>query len=163
MFPVETQSNFIILLSPQSGGMEIIMLEKMNDFFKNRVTGYDEHMMANIYGASEFYKFTAEMLPAEEKSKVLDLGCGTGLELEEYFSVNSTAHVTGIDLSSDMLKALSEKFDNKALHLINNLLRRMIIHTFLQRCKVWYRQRRIQKLRTHWKRYAVYLIQTITA
>lgn len=95
------------------------MLEKMDDFFKNRVTGYDEHMMANIESASEFYKFTAEMLPAEEKSKVLDLGCGTGLELEEYFSVNPTAYVTGIDLSSDMLKALSEKFDNKALHLIN--------------------------------------------
>lgn len=95
------------------------MLEKMDDFFRNRVDGYDEHMLANIEGASEFYKFTAEQLPIQENSNVLDLGCGTGLELEEYFLLSPAAHVTGIDLSADMLRALSEKFRDKRLNLIN--------------------------------------------
>lgn len=95
------------------------MLEKMDDFFKNRVDGYDEHMMANIEGSSEFYKFTAEQLPKKENCCVLDLGCGTGLELEEYFPLNPTAYVTGIDLSEDMLGALSAKFSSKSLNLIN--------------------------------------------
>ena len=74
------------------------MIEKMDDFFTARVEGYDEHMKNNIEGADVFYKYTASLLPTEEKANVLDLGCGTGLELEEYFSINPQARITGIDL-----------------------------------------------------------------
>lgn len=95
------------------------MLEKMDVFFENRLAGYDEHMLTTIEGANEFYKFTAVQLPIKANSEVLDLGCGTGLELEEYFSLNPSAHVTGIDLSAAMLNALAQKFPNKNLHLIN--------------------------------------------
>lgn len=95
------------------------MLERMNIFFENRITGYDEHMLTNIEGAAEFYKFTAEQLPMKSKSEVLDLGCGTGLELEEYFSLSPHAHITGIDLSKAMLSALAAKFSDKELNLIN--------------------------------------------
>ncbi len=94
------------------------MLERMDVFFENRLAGYDEHMMTDIEGAREFYRFTALQLPTEAGSEVLDLGCGTGLELEEYFSLNLGAHVTGIDLSEAMLNALSEKFPEKRLNLI---------------------------------------------
>lgn len=92
----------------------------MNIFFENRITGYDEHMLTNIEGAAEFYKFTAEQLPMKSKSEVLDLGCGTGLELKEYFSLNPHAHITGIDLSKAMLSALAAKFPDKELNLIND-------------------------------------------
>lgn len=95
------------------------MLEKMDVFFANRLSGYDEHMLTSIEGANEFYKFTAEQLPMKAKCEVLDLGCGTGLELEEYFPLNPSARITGIDLSDAMLNALAEKFPNKNLHLIN--------------------------------------------
>ncbi|MCM1134616.1 MAG: class I SAM-dependent methyltransferase [Clostridium sp.] len=95
------------------------MLEKMDVFFENRLAGYDEHMLTEIEGAAEFYKFTAAQLPIKADSRILDLGCGTGLELEEYFSLNPNAHVTGVDLSAAMLKALAEKFPNKSLRLIN--------------------------------------------
>ncbi len=94
------------------------MLERMDVFFENRLAGYDEHMLTNIEGAREFYRFTALQLPTEAGSEVLDLGCGTGLELEEYFSLNPGAHITGIDLSEAMLNALSEKFPEKRLNLI---------------------------------------------
>lgn len=95
------------------------MLEKMDVFFENRLAGYDEHMLTTIEGAREFYKFTAMQLPMGADSKVLDLGCGTGLELEEYFSLNPSVHITGIDLSAAMLHALSKKFPNRNLHLIH--------------------------------------------
>lgn len=94
------------------------MLERMEVFFENRLSGYDEHMLNTIEGANEFYKFTAAQLPIEPESEILDLGCGTGLELEEYFLLNPEAHVTGIDLSDAMLKALAAKFPVKRLHLI---------------------------------------------
>lgn len=95
------------------------MLEKMDVFFENRLAGYDEHMLTTIEGAREFYKFTATQLPMGADSEVLDLGCGTGLELEEYFSLNPSVHITGIDLSAAMLHALSKKFLGRNLHLIH--------------------------------------------
>lgn len=90
-------------------------LEKMDDFFAARVDGYDEHMRTNIEGASGFYAYTASLLPQAAGSRVLDLGCGTGLELEEYFALNPGAEVTGIDLSEAMLDALKAKFPDRAL------------------------------------------------
>ncbi len=93
-------------------------LEKMDEFFAVRIEGYDEHMRSNIEGASGFYAYTAELLPREAKSRILDLGCGTGLELEAYFAKNPSAEVTGIDLSEVMLNALKAKFPDNKLDLI---------------------------------------------
>ena len=92
------------------------MLEKMSDFFEARLDVYDEHMLTNIESASEFYPFTASLLPTAEHSTVLDLGCGTGLELEKYYKICPTARVTGIDLSAGMLDALKSKFPD-AFHV----------------------------------------------
>ena len=94
------------------------MLERMDDFFTARINGYDEHMKSNIEGASLFYKFTAALLPTGESAKVLDLGCGTGLELEEFFLVNPNAKVTGIDLTEAMLDSLKAKFPDKDITTI---------------------------------------------
>lgn len=88
------------------------------DFLKNRLSDYDEHMLNNIEGANQFYKFTGKNLPMFPKSKVLDLGCGTGLELEEYFCLNSESYVVGLDLSNNMLKKLADKFPKNKIKLI---------------------------------------------
>ncbi|MBR4459028.1 MAG: class I SAM-dependent methyltransferase [Clostridia bacterium] len=90
----------------------------MDDFFAARIDGYDAHMKRGIEGASGFYAYTASLLPSAEGSRVLDLGCGTGLELEEYYVLNPVADVTGIDLSEVMLNALKAKFPDKDLTLI---------------------------------------------
>lgn len=71
------------------------MLEKMSDFFENRLDGYDEHMMKNIESAYEFYSFAAKCLPAAENCTVLDLGCGTGLELEKILLIKSLCESDG--------------------------------------------------------------------
>ena len=94
------------------------MLEKMDAFFEKRLSGYDRHMLTEIEGADAFYAFTARQLPRQAGARVLDLGCGTGLELEAYFPLNPGALVTGIDLSEAMLGALAAKFPGKALELI---------------------------------------------
>ena len=94
------------------------MLEKMSDFFEARLDGYDEHMMSNIESATEFYPFTAKMLPAIANCHILDLGCGTGLELEEYYLLCPSAKVTGIDLSQGMLSTLGKKLADKDITLI---------------------------------------------
>ena len=94
------------------------MLEKMSDFFEARLDGYDEHMLTNIESAGEFYPFTAKQLPTTENCHILDLGCGTGLELEAYYLLNPSARVTGIDLSQGMLAALKKKFTYQNITLV---------------------------------------------
>lgn len=94
------------------------MLERMDCFFEARLDGYDEHMRRDIESADEFYPFTAERLPAAPNCHILDLGCGTGLELEELFLLNPSAKVTGIDLSQGMLSALKKKFVDRDVSLI---------------------------------------------
>ena len=71
-------------------------LEKMDAFFAARLNGYDEHMMAEIEGAKEFYPYTAALLPLE----------------------HDEASVVGIDLSVDMLSALKQKFSDRKIKLI---------------------------------------------
>ena len=94
------------------------MLERMGSFFDHRLDGYDEHQMNCIDSAREFYPFTAGCLPQGKAANVLDLGCGTGLELEAYFQSNPAAKVTGIDLAPGMLEELKKKFPNRGIHLI---------------------------------------------
>ena len=93
-------------------------LEKMGDFFDARLGHYEEHQLTCIESAREFYPFTASCLPQAPGSRVLDLGCGTGLELGYYFEAVPTARITGIDLAPGMLDALREKFPDKSLTLI---------------------------------------------
>lgn len=94
------------------------MLEKMDKFFEARLDGYEEHMLTNIESAADFYPFTADCLPDIPNATILDLGCGTGLELNWYFRRNGASKVTGIDLSERMLATLRNKFPDRDLTLI---------------------------------------------
>ena len=94
------------------------MLERMGDFFDARLNEYEAHQLTCIESAREFYPFTASCLPQAPGSRVLDLGCGTGLELGYYFETVPSAQITGIDLAPGMLDALRDKFPGKSLTLI---------------------------------------------
>lgn len=50
--------------------------------------------------------------------KVLDLGCGTGLELDEIFSLFPEIEVTGVDLCREMLDKLAQKHPDKNLKIV---------------------------------------------
>lgn len=93
-------------------------IEQMSDFFTARVDGYDEHMIKNVEGCKEGYVKIAELLP-KEVNELLDLGCGTGLELDEIFKTKPFINVTGIDLTQAMLDKLKQKHPDKNLSLIN--------------------------------------------
>lgn len=88
-------------------------LEEMSDFFTKRLHDYEEHM--SIW--EESYQIFAETLPLECQ-KILDLGCGTGLELDKIWKRNPNIEVTGIDLCADMLDRLLEKHHDKSLATI---------------------------------------------
>ncbi|WP_164880669.1 class I SAM-dependent methyltransferase [Clostridium manihotivorum] len=89
------------------------MLEEMRSFFNKRVDGYEQHMMDFVDGAGNYYIETAKLVPQNQPIKLLDLGCGTGLELDEIFKINPKVEVTGIDFSKDMLEKLKEKHKDR--------------------------------------------------
>ena len=60
----------------------------------------------------------AELLP-QDVVELLDLGCGTGLELDEIFKTNPSIKVTGIDLTQTILERLKQKHPDKNMSLIN--------------------------------------------
>lgn len=93
-------------------------LEEISSFFNNNAKDYEEHMMNNVDGANRFYVETAKLIPKVDGLNLLDLGCGTGLELDEIFKINSTVKITGIDLSKNMLEKIKEKHSDK-LNQIN--------------------------------------------
>ena len=96
-------------------GMPI--LEPMADFFAARITSYDEHMINEVEGCKEGYLKMAELIPSDTAS-LLDLGCGTGLELDHILARLPRIAVTGIDLSEAMLARLKEKHPDSRLKLI---------------------------------------------
>lgn len=71
-----------------------------------------------IASAKEFYPFTAKHLPMDKNVSILDLGCGTGLELGYYFELNPTARITGIDMAEALLRALKKKYVDKKLTIL---------------------------------------------
>ena len=93
------------------------LLEDMRAFFAARVNGYDAHMLDEVEGCREGYRLLAQALPASVDT-LLDLGCGTGLELEEVFRRFPAVQVTGIDLTPEMLDRLRDKYPDKALTLV---------------------------------------------
>lgn len=92
-------------------------LEKMDDFFTERVESYDDHMLETVPGCREGYLKMAELLP-DGCSSLLDLGCGTGLELDAIFRRFPSLSVTGIDLTKAMLEKLKTKYPDKSLQLV---------------------------------------------
>ena len=76
----------------------------MRNFFNEKIDTYDQ-----VH--SEFLptkKLLADNLPSDSK-RILDLGCGTGLELIEVFKRFPNIQVTGIDISDKMLEELQKR------------------------------------------------------
>lgn len=83
-------------------------LEEMAAFFEKRTESYEEKMSP----WKAYYEWIGELVP-KDAQMLLDLGCGTGLELEQIYRGHPDVNVTGIDLSSAMLDKLREKYKDK--------------------------------------------------
>ena len=92
-------------------------LEEITAFFTSRLDLYDEHMLREVPGCRAGYARMAALLP-EGTARLLDLGCGTGLELEPIFARFPALRVTGVDLTAAMLDRLRAKFPDRDLTLI---------------------------------------------
>ena len=93
--------------------------EAMGAFFNARAGGYDTHMGASLADAETYYRaLAAPFAPSTAPLEILDLGCGTGLEIPAVLEKAPNAQLTCIDLSAEMLRILQEKFPLENLQVI---------------------------------------------
>ena len=95
----------------------IVVLEEMSVFFNNRAQIYDEKHIEHIGGGMESKHIIASFFPSHTKT-MIDLGIGTGLELEAIFKRFPKIEVTGLDIAENMLNLLVEKYPNKKINLL---------------------------------------------
>jgi tRNA (cmo5U34)-methyltransferase len=87
--------------------------EEMASFFNLRAGTYEEHMKNTIASFADYYASISEPVEeTQEEIKILDLGCGTGLELEGILRKTPNSRITGIDMSEEMLELLLSKYDS---------------------------------------------------
>jgi len=84
--------------------------QRMDEFFNERHDSYDEHMRQSIISFDEFYETIAKTIASTvEALQILDIGCGTGLEIKPIFKRAPNAQITAIDLSEKMLELFQTK------------------------------------------------------
>lgn len=102
---------------------ELKLTEKMDSFFNERADGYDTHMKNIVISFDEFYYKISEPINQLKKNiEILDIGCGTGIEIQYLFDQNPNIKITAVDLSEKMLAKLKEKYKNKInqITVVNN-------------------------------------------
>jgi ubiquinone/menaquinone biosynthesis C-methylase UbiE len=99
--------------------MESDKIELMDQYFDSRVDVYDEiHQQTGISWGKQIRDIVSKYI-SSKKCKILDLGCGTGLELEEILKKSPESEIICVDLSSEMLKKLEIKYKNYNIKTIN--------------------------------------------
>ena len=88
--------------------------EEMADFFSRRVDIYEDRHLGRW---GEEYAHIADCFD-EKLERLLDIGCGTGLELASLYRRFPALQVTGIDLSETMLGQLRASYPDRDLRLI---------------------------------------------
>lgn len=90
--------------------MYLCKLENMEEFFKLRAESYNEHVLSGT--RKEQYELLGGFIPKTNDSiQILDIGCGTGVELQYIWEKVPNAHITCLDISKDMLNILLKNYE----------------------------------------------------
>ena len=91
------------------------MIDKQNviDFFDKCATSWDEEMIKS----DEIVNIILDNAEITEGRRVLDVACGTGVLIGDYLERN-VKNVTGIDISSEMIKRAKDKFNDPRVSFI---------------------------------------------
>ncbi len=87
--------------------------EPMDAFFARRVDGYEAHMLSYEDAENDYAEAVEPIAATDGAIDVLDLGCGTGLELRWLFERAPNARVTCVDLSGAMLEKLKNNHSDR--------------------------------------------------
>ena len=91
------------------------MIDKQDviDFFDRCAVSWDEEMIKS----DEIVNIILDNAEITKGKRVLDVACGTGVLIGDYLDRNVKS-VTGIDISSEMIKRAKDKFNNPRVSFI---------------------------------------------
>lgn len=98
--------------------MENTNAEEIASFFNENADNYEEMHLSHVDHGMEGKRSMADALPDEGIHRLLDLGAGTGLDLEEIFRRFPDISVTVVDISDGMLSRLKERFPDKNINVV---------------------------------------------
>jgi len=85
---------------------------EMDRFFDERASTYDNHQKQTVSYFDSLHKAVAGAIEETGREvRILDLGSGTGIELEWIFARAPNARITCIDISGRMLDELKDKYE----------------------------------------------------
>lgn len=87
--------------------------EPMASFFDSRTETYEAHMLGGVMAEEDYAQAVAPVEATGRPVSVLDLGCGTGLELRWLFRRAPNARVTCVDVSAGMLDTLRSNYRDR--------------------------------------------------
>lgn len=86
--------------------------QNIQGYYQFQSTIYDATRWAFLFGRNQILDY----VPFNEQPKeIIEVGCGTGRNLKMLHNKYPKAHITGIDVSSDMLGIASKKTQNNSL------------------------------------------------
>lgn len=91
--------------------------EEIAAFFDREADDYEPMHLAHTDAGMEGKATIAAHLPADAR-RVLDIGAGTGLELEELYRLHPDVKITAVDISRAMLEHLRERFPEKDIQIV---------------------------------------------
>lgn len=83
-------------------------LEKIGKIYKTHAKFYDLTRKFSLFNR----KKAVELLDVQKQDKILDLACGTGLNISLLLKKTSSENILGIDYSEAMLRKAGEKYPN---------------------------------------------------
>ncbi len=84
--------------SPDSDALS----SRLSSYYKLHSAIYDMSRWSFLFGRTDLIRRLAPIVPSP--SRILEVGCGTGINLEGLRKIYPKAHLCGIDLSSEMLE-----------------------------------------------------------
>lgn len=80
-------------------------IRQFNSWAKN----YDQKLFIPFYLSN---KVVVDNLDPKQNSKILDVGCGTGILLNQLLKLDSNLELHGVDISKEMVGVAKQKFTN---------------------------------------------------
>lgn len=80
--------------------------QQLNNYYRFHSKIYDATRWSFLFGRSSIIDYLPELAPG---AQILDIGCGTGTNLIRLLKRYPEAHLTGIDLSPEMLEVATKK------------------------------------------------------
>lgn len=91
--------------------------EQVRNYYKFHSYVYDISRWTFLFGRNKILKMIPPLPP---QARILEIGCGTGRNLRRLQNQYPDAQITGVDLSSDMLKVAKKRVKGtKQIRLIN--------------------------------------------